>query len=43
MIKGLQHLSYEDRLRDLSLFSLEKKMFIAAFQDLKEVYKQEGD
>jgi len=39
MIKVLEHLSYEDRLRKLGLFSLEKRNFwrvlIVAFEYLR--------
>lgn len=47
IIQVLEHLSYNDRLRDLGLFSLEKRRFwgdlIVAFQYLKRGYKKEGD
>jgi len=47
MLRGLEHLSYEDRLRELSLFRLEKGKpqgdLTAAFQYLKGDYKLEGN
>jgi len=47
MIRELEHISYKERLRELGLFSMEKKRLLAdlivSFQYLRGAYRKDGD
>ena len=47
IIRGLEHLSYEERLRELGMFNLENRKLqgnlIVGFQYLKVPYKRDGE
>ena len=47
MIKGMEHLSYTDRMKELRLFRLENRRLqgdlIVTFRFLKGSYRKEGD
>ena len=47
MVRGMEHHCYGEKLRQLGLFSLQKKRFwadlIVAFQYIKMAYKEDGE
>ena len=46
IIQGIEHFSYKDRLRELGLFSLEKRRFWRDLRGLsvsRRSYRKEGD